>query len=345
LRITGAVFLILGGLWTAQELSGTIAIAAVLGLEGDLDLEWSDARHVLWLAFVTAVYWSMAVWLLRGRRYQLLFLRHFGFTEATQAVTLAARKQMGTSWRVITLDDKEAMPVGVSRTARITGLLATVLALVSLAWLITIIRNHLPPLLSLTSKYHDAPQDESESAMMIGVRDILGLEIAEFVFVIIPPAIFILVAATGILFAHRSRSLLIDRSDAINDAVGRVLSRTRKVFAPRLVIMGVSNEIWRDVVSRLLDVSHAVIIDVSQPTASLLWEIRAIQRVVAPYMVVVSQRSAEQLATNDSTDYAGLRSLLGTGPVLSYDPNELRSFADILYQTLRDHTRAIERAP
>jgi hypothetical protein len=57
--------------------------------------------------------------LARGHRRSVLFLRRFGHTEATSAVTVAAAT-IGGSWRLVTLDDDKIAPIGVG--AQITAL-------------------------------------------------------------------------------------------------------------------------------------------------------------------------------------------------------------------------------
>ncbi|MEW8102774.1 MAG: hypothetical protein AB2785_13535, partial [Candidatus Thiodiazotropha endolucinida] len=43
--------------------------------------------------------------LIRGRRRLVLFLRRFGYDEATEALSFAAASTMGQRWRLVTLDD------------------------------------------------------------------------------------------------------------------------------------------------------------------------------------------------------------------------------------------------
>jgi len=44
----------------------------------------------------------------------VLFLRRFGYDDATSAVTFAVAKTIGSSWRLVTLDDAELSPIGVT---------------------------------------------------------------------------------------------------------------------------------------------------------------------------------------------------------------------------------------
>src|SRR5258705_923219 len=54
----------------------------------------------------------------RGGRTLVLFLRRFGYDDVTSAVTFAVTRMIGTAWRLVTLDDAEIAPVGVTAGAR-----------------------------------------------------------------------------------------------------------------------------------------------------------------------------------------------------------------------------------
>ena len=56
--------------------------------------------------------------LLRRHRTLVLFLRRFGHDEAQNAVTFAVLETIGPSWRVVTLDDAEIVPLGVTDATR-----------------------------------------------------------------------------------------------------------------------------------------------------------------------------------------------------------------------------------
>src|SRR5437868_2044349 len=65
------------------------------------------------LAIIMLVCLILGRWLLRGRRRLVLFLRRFGFVGATEVLTFALANAIGSSWRLITLDDRQVSAVGV----------------------------------------------------------------------------------------------------------------------------------------------------------------------------------------------------------------------------------------
>ena len=67
---------------------------------------------------LTVVGIRMGLRLLRRHRMLVLFLRRFGHDEAQSAVTFAVVQTIGASWRVVTLDDAEMVPLGVADAPR-----------------------------------------------------------------------------------------------------------------------------------------------------------------------------------------------------------------------------------
>jgi hypothetical protein len=57
--------------------------------------------------------------LVRRNRTLILFLRRFGYDDAQSAVTYAVLQTIGSSWRVVTLDDAEMAPIGVAEGTRV----------------------------------------------------------------------------------------------------------------------------------------------------------------------------------------------------------------------------------
>jgi hypothetical protein len=61
------------------------------------------------------------------------------------------------------------------------------------------------------------------------------------------------------------------------------------VFAPRLLVLRVISTMWRDAVEKLAAVS-SILIDISEPTESLLWEIQTLQPLLGSTFVVIGER-------------------------------------------------------
>ena len=66
----------------------------------------------------------------------------------------------------------------------------------------------------------------------------------------------------------------VENASEIDRAARAIAAESRKIFAPRLVVLRVASEVWRQTVMRLASAGSLTIIDVSEPTENLLWEIQ-----------------------------------------------------------------------
>lgn len=90
-------------------------IQLLTGADVDLDRAVRQAAVAVVVALVAL---PVGLVLLRGRRRVVLFLRRFGHQDATAVVTFAVARTIGSSWRLVTLDDAAIAPVGVAAWPR-----------------------------------------------------------------------------------------------------------------------------------------------------------------------------------------------------------------------------------
>lgn len=111
-RISGVIFILLGRLLV---LGGFIA-ACITTIVMILYLFLSapgEALQTLFLGgLLSAVLLVLGSRLARGRRRLVLFLRRFGFSEASKMLSFAVTTAMGQRWRLVTLDDAEIAAIG-----------------------------------------------------------------------------------------------------------------------------------------------------------------------------------------------------------------------------------------
>ena len=116
-------------------------------------------------------------------------------------------------------------------------------------------------------------------------------------------------------------------------------AESRKIFAPRLVVLRVASEVWQQTVMRLASAGSLTIIDVSEPTENLLWEIQALTERFGPRCVFVGQsdRVAGLTGSSETVPPRGpinerLLRLLDGREVLAYMTNRrgMRRFARAL---------------
>jgi len=123
-----------------------------------------------------------------------------------------------------------------------------------------------------------------------------------------------------------------------------ILKRSRKILAPRLVVVRVAHEIWKDVVTQLAAASDVVLIDVSETGEGLLWELDNLKAKQEHRWILVGQHDAlMQLAAMPvGSEAAGsvgqrLAARLDGSRVLAYTgdkPRQMKRFARLLRANL-----------
>ncbi|MEW8000505.1 MAG: hypothetical protein AB2765_09300 [Candidatus Thiodiazotropha endolucinida] len=106
-QLLGALFFVAGLTASSLPLLFVIAvIVSILSRNADFPDMESDQAVVFLIATVIAVVGlTFGLRLIRGRRRLVLFLRRFGYDEATEALSFAAASTMGQRWHLVTLDD------------------------------------------------------------------------------------------------------------------------------------------------------------------------------------------------------------------------------------------------
>jgi hypothetical protein len=293
---------------------------------------------------------TAGLWLVRGKRRLVLFLRKFGFTGATQAVTFAVVNALGRSWRLVTLDDAEVSPVGARSGMRwlsiVVGLAAVGVVAYGLFW-------------RLGGGFKDLLGEVVEKGMQgATLKDLLpklfGTIIMALVVGIIALGVFLVPAGLAgavaifawtsfgaIVRAERAKTIPIASEAQLEQTASAIARRSRRIIGPRLVVAKVASAIWQMAVRRLASNSSAVIIDITEPTDSLLWEIETLRPEMRSRCILVGEqdrlrRMTEGTAGQGSSPQARLLRLLDGERVLAYPSGkqDLRRFARSLHARL-----------
>ena len=343
---------------------------------------------ILWLAStaIAIIAGMSGLRILRGERQVVVFLRRFGFDDATNAVTSAASSSMGRWWRLVTLDDDEVSAIGVDAgTRRLVALagFGSILAkagfrvgvviarVVGVAWMIlggiVLIDALSEPdvgealLLALT-RYLTLLTDTIDAGHLVqpfgpdlNTAFVILAAISAVVFIgaivavpilllslpLMIPLGFITETIDSVRKAEASRTRVINSSSQVAAAAASIASDSRGIFAPRLVVLTVATAAWQETVRKLAAVSSAILIDISEPTENLVWEIRELMDDFGSRFVVVGEYSRvrgleESTMAEPGSPAAQLRSLLDGRQVIAYttDRRGRRRFAKALRNTL-----------
>ena len=392
LLIAAALLASLGAIPTSFFVVG-LAVTGVAHLRGDPEPWPPPGLPVASILLIWGLTTPLAVLglqyglrLLRRPRGVLLFLRRFGHDGASRVVTFAVEETLGSRWRVVTLDDAEIVPLGVSRGAsrltRLHGLLwpalsalgrrvgmqlfpYTVLAMWAvLAIQALLVRDDWRAFLEdgRADQYMDAFAALIELRLpfyavaptLPGLFAALGI-VAALAFLVLgatfvalllafpfAAVIFFIAEATGaVRAAENARTAVVRSSEDITSLTVGIEASRRRVFAPRLLVLRVAHDIWQPTVARLAEGATAVLLDVSEPTENVLWELRTLRTRPHVPLVVVAQLDAARSFLPAGSPPAGsqvarVAALLDGRDVLAYTTSGggLRRFARALHRKL-----------
>lgn len=287
----------------------------------------------------------------RGRRNLVVFLRRFGFDDASQALTFAVGTAMGRSWRLVTLDDSEVQPVGVGRLRRrvwgwgrwlVLGLLVALIAFSADWWFGGGLDNFFDGFAgSSTSPESDNIVAGIVTAIILTL--IAGVILALIIGVVLLAGSALLVSTllswrvdSAIQRAEGSKSLSVSRPQEVQRVVDRIAAGARGINAPRFVVIKVTDALWQEVVRGLCGTAAIVLIDVSELSENVLWEVQMLKRETPGRIVVICRLDRTRgLSSGAGTPLeAQLCTLLAGEYVLAYrDPDdraEMRRFAGSL---------------
>jgi hypothetical protein len=150
-------------------------------------------------------------------------------------------------------------------------------------------------------------------------------------------AIFAWSSYGAIRRAESAKTVPIATEAQLEQTVLAIARRSRRIIGPRLVVAKVASSIWQPTVRRLASVSSAVIIDISEPTDSLLWEIETLRPDMRSRCILVGEQDRlRSMTAGGSSPQARLLRLLDGEQVLAYpsDKRDLRRFARSLHARL-----------
>lgn len=252
--------------------------------------------------------------LARHGRSVVLFLRRFRDAEAMGVLSAAAAGTFGGFWRVVTLDDGRIAPLGAAAGTRrllrgLKGLsvvvrrLSTELIPVGSAcflaaagvvglrfletgeWDLEMVSRSLPHENAFLGLIAPPPQPLGPDLptlcylLIVGGIVLVGTGLAAGA-VVMSSVLFLGPAALASLAADdversqiRRRALIADGEDLAQAAV-EVVEGSRKVLAPRLVVLGVDDGWWQQSVAAFAEVAAATVVDISEPSENVLWEVQ-----------------------------------------------------------------------
>lgn len=335
-------------------------------------------RHLLpiWLASVVVSFGgrSGGLWLLRRDRRLVIFLRRFGYEPAGDVVTAAVRRA-GRSWRVVTFDDSRITSIGVSTKAKKTlSVVDVVFEALNVAleigkfW-VPLIAKVAGVGLALSGLAVFLVSDGDTSQRFDSVVGLVGwgsygsgpaaavfkvfvyaLTVCLLLWVLTIPLAGLLFLLTPILalfgsfearlrLAEQDVTVQIRDVSGIGQALRRLRKATRRVFSARLMVLKVDDQVWRPTVTDVAGHAAITLIDVSEPTESLLWEIETLAHIQGRTCVFVGEHARVNALLGLLGNHR-LRTLLDGRSVLAYtsDTAGIKRFTKALRATFEQVT-------
>ncbi len=303
-----------------------------------IPVSWWPFIAGAWIVSVVAFFASrtFGLKLLRANRHQVLFLRRFGYAPATHVVTTAVT-QVGTEWRLVTLDDHRIAAVGVGEGPKLAArgwqLFSklgdlSILGKMAAATVVSVLIG----IAAWWSGVEFLAQLSNPIAVMVGTL-LVG-----------PGLVVIGSAMTSISEADKGRTITIEREEELKYAPWTVRKAVRRTYAARLLVVRVVlDALWQRAVTRFAVDASVALIDISEPTENVLWEIELLAlRVPRPCVFVAERTWAEKFARNETPDdiERRLHGLLNRQQVLTYgiDTDAVKQFTRALRGCLEHET-------
>jgi hypothetical protein len=306
------------------------------------------------VAVVLLIVGGICLRLGRTRKYAVLYLRRFGYSSGTRVISASTRKALRKQFRVLTLDDGEFRPVAGPAVQSVWVALWAPVAVLAVGLIASgafFLRN-----------LFFRPEDWNP-AMVMADRGLYG------------PALFrgfsegvavtwvwstIYVWWLGHLIWRAAQKRRLVSTDADIGRLGRWLEHLRDrqrrshLSAPQTAIATTAHQLWKSTVEHVIGKVDAVLVDVSIPSESLLWELRKLRELDCRSCVLVGDRRQVEAWLNASATSdpfaAAMRDELGDSTVLAYQPDQpndnfdaalMRMLLDAAQASARERSRAV----
>jgi hypothetical protein len=277
--------LFVAGLLCAGILMWMVVVIAWNWADGTAPSSMKSNDIAVLAAFAGAT--LLALWLgltlIRGRRRMGLYLRKFGFAESTRTVSKALRGSIGRAMRLVTLDDDQVTAIGAGRGRRLLAGLVWVAAAGLGAYLVYFLVGggfRADEARNTADNLANSRGAAQTFGAAIGSAIINALILLTYVAMICLLGMFMIAGFRGYRAARRAEraaeSALSQRHD-VGRAARQLREVSKRILAPRLMVVRVPTAFWQEAIRGLAEVCDVVIIDVSQPTDALLWEVQNIK--------------------------------------------------------------------
>lgn len=240
-------------------------------------------KLVLWLVLLYQAYLWAA-----GPKLTILYLRRFRLTSAQAVVTAALEKGLSKRYRVITLDDASfpamEVPLIYKRLSRYGGPFLWLMFIVIIIVILTMLEMQSNPTFT----------GWIPAMGYIAIMMIIGP-------ILVSLSVIIVILMVALLLQRwrvRKRAKVTVQSNDDVDKVKATIANLgcwymrSTLLAPRATIVTVIDDLWQKVVVTLVNSSHVVLVDISNSTENLQWELALLEKYSFQNTVFVANRES-----------------------------------------------------
>lgn len=280
----------------------------------------------------------LGAWVASARRKRLLlFLRRFGQASANEALAGAMVRSLGAVARLVVLDDSVFRPIAIPRRQRLLILLSALPAAVALTGVLTLGAG-VGGAVVLRGAGVSLTQ---QGFLSIGPR--AGAMVDETSYTRLPALLqlpqalplWAVLAGLGWLTwrgvaAGRESHRRVDDEVGLDRTLRRMAWLTHRLAAPKplgsvATVVSSSDAIWQQLVAALAARASVIVLDVSYPTAPILWELRhCLEHHRDRLLLVLNEDDHWRSAgtTVDESELAALAARTPLGGILAYAPRD-----------------------
>lgn len=270
-------------------------VATIVPLEGVIastltGIVMTLAYGICLLALLAVAYAVLV--LVTPRKPLVLYLRKFGLSSANSAISDAVHRDLGSRYRLVTLDDSRFLPIDVEASVRHAVRLPLPVVVLTILVIVAAIIVYG---ISLWGLYSISLDGIGGLGLAIAAAGLLIL-----VELLVPFSGFVLAFASIMQHFRRVRrhgkSSIANTSDLSQQKERWLLVGSRALspgfMAPRAAVVTTADDVWQPTVQAGIAASSAAIMDVSHPSENVLWELEQILSSSAPPVAFIAEETA-----------------------------------------------------
>lgn len=329
-----AIAVLAGGTVLAAGVGGLVLVASLLpGLVVRVNLGGTEALAV---AAVLAAMFAAWVRLSRPKRL-VLFLRRFGQRSANEALSGAMYRSLGAVARLVVLDDSVFRPIAIPARQRLLLVLSVLPAAAALAAVLALGVGVRGAVILQGNGF----RLEQRGFINIGPRGSQAVDSTDYTglpaLLELPQALPLWAALIGLgwltwrgLAAGWESRRRVDDDAGLARTLRRMRWLTHRLTAPKplgtvATVVSSSDALWQPLVAALAARASVIVLDVSHPTAPILWELEHCLQHHRDRLLLVLNEDDHWRTAGTAVDEAALAALVSRtvlGGILAYTPRD-----------------------